>query len=479
MRQKHFVALVVILSGTNAVADTVTMDELFEHVAKSHPTFKVQDYRPQLTQKSMESLIGRQDWLLEARTGYGKDKFDESSNSQGEALNSSFSAGLRKQFWSFGGSLSLTHYVNRYERDYSDPGITSSIDDYRSNLRVSLGVPLWNNFGGIQTRSFYDRLEFDLRIDQIAILEVKENILRNVGHDYLVLVQLLQNELISHDTFISAMTLLEYIDAKGETDSTVSIRDKNHTRRFLAEVKHNKDTIRKNLTQNRIELASYLMFDKLKTNDPIPNKFPSVGQQAVDELVAKLLNNSRELQILKIGVEQQEHSKTVAENDTNPNLNFSVSADASGSDNELDDSYNKESHGYDVGLNFSYPIGNTSANARLESANISRMRLNDSYRDTELQLESSLRSIYQELTELSSLLETSGLMVKLATENIQSEFAAYKKGNVDIVLYIESIREEASARLQHTNNMMRYQHVYLDYLALSDRLWTTERDKQN
>ena len=140
---------------------------------------------------------------------------------------------------------------------------------------------------------------------------------------------------------------------------------------------------------------------------------------------------------------------------------------------EKTDTNSGASSNYEVGLQFSLPLGNSQAKNQLASSLLELQQINYSY-DSELRtLLAGLKGLETRLNILTETLALNTNQISLATQRTKEETRRYRQGHGSSSLVLQAQDDEQSAKISYAQIAASYHKIALQYKALLDKLLPT------
>lgn len=472
MKIRKFLLLGGVILSSAVNAQTITLEQVFQHVIDKHPAFVVENYQPEITRKRQDQVYGRQDWSLSTYADYRHTTYEQHGEdyfySNRKYIDKNFNMGINKAFWGLGANMRLNYGTGRGDREYGySDGESENSKYYSSSIRANFNIDLLRNIGGIQYRRFYELLGYDISISEIRQDENKEAFLLRVGQDYLSWLTTSELQKLTAHYIETAGNLLEYV--KSAEGSVSNSRKVLHASRYSLSANRQNAAYTASFKEQQKRLSEYLQRAELLEESPVYKT--DTKSKLPEKISAEQISATRLMQTFAFRENQLDHNRRATLNNTNPNLDFSIGGGLGGRGEHFKDSHDSDTHDYNIRLDFSTFIENTSARAELDSVDLRRIELKNLKHDAELSLSSDLRSVLQLLNELQKVLDYAKQSVELATQTVQQDLDSFKTGAIDITVLIRSMENELYEKTAYTEAETRYRQAYLSYLALSDQLW--------
>jgi hypothetical protein len=425
----------LILSSTlmlsfNTMA--INQTEMIERLQKVHPFFTQQEFDKKTSKLNYIATTANQDWILTGLLDY---------SNQADVQTSKTSIGAVHNLVELGADVAINN-------TWSD-GVIPDI------FSVNYTQPLLKNSGGIN-----DKLNSDLSLIQIDINNLKhtqlsENFILSQLFKLVDLSFAQQQLALTTQRLELAQQELTLIKAK----FAQSLVDKIDV--FLQE-----DAYQRSLQQ---QLQAEQTLDLLKAELSIVLKMQAKFihsdynlykkyQFNLDNLLMYLSNNTTEMKILKLEQNLLQRQLLSDKNNTEVQLDLKL-----GVSNANDDDWN-------IGLELSYPLGDTRAKSTLEKTHISLDKIKETSKEQLINLNIEASVLKKELGHLTKLLDSYKTRIKIAKARNLAEKKRYELGNSQISFVISAQNNVHEVYLAYAQVAVNYQKSLLKFKAVLDRL---------
>ena len=336
----------------------------------------------------------------------------------------------------------------------------------KNEISIFYRQPLIRNFGGIVGRSDYDLAGYSVDITKLQSLEAKENFLLQQLFLFLDWALLEAEYKITNDR----LNLI-----KKELAVT--------RRKYKASFSLKVDLITQETAESDLQLA--LLFKKSELADVreqlaalfqdksfLNSETPEINIYSLDFSVQEnlenyLKKNSRVLKMIDYQKQQNQRKQKTYQNKKQIQLDLSLSAFQQ---DEKTDSTSGAASNYQIGLQFSLPLGNTQAKSQLVESSLQLQQLNYSYDSEFRNLLASLRGLEARFKILVDTLVLNTNQISLASQRTTEETRRYRLGHGSSALVLQAQDNEQSAKIGYAQIAVSYQKIALQYLALLDKL---------
>jgi outer membrane protein TolC len=178
----------------------------------------------------------------------------------------------------------------------------------------------------------------------------------------------------------------------------------------------------------------------------------------LDNLLMYLSNNTTEMKILKLEQNLLQRQLLSDKNNTEVQLDLKL-----GVSNANDEDWN-------IGLELSYPLGDTRAKSTLEKTHISLDKIKETSKEQLINLNIEASVLKKELGHLSKLLDSYKTRIKIAKARNLAEKKRYELGNSQISFVISAQNNVHEVYLAYAQVAVNYQKSLLKFKAVLDRL---------
>ncbi|MCE5326752.1 MAG: TolC family protein [Planctomycetaceae bacterium] len=372
-------AVVKDAAGQSAVL--ITLDDVIKWTLANNPDIAVVSFDPAVSYEQMVEAAAAFDYVLFANASKTyTDQFSLAGRSSSAipAASTANDANFGiKQTTVTGAQWSATFDVPRtYNDDYA-PGFH---EDWQPSLNLTVTQPLlrnaWPTFNLAQLRI----ARVNEKITTQAFRQTVEQSVTDAVAAYWNLHQARRNVGVQEELLKMTESTLEKVKARMAVDATII---------QLSQIQSALETRRSLLVQGRKALGdaqqvlarlvgsrqvNVLSYNVVTQTLPVTAK---VEINTTDQLLTALRYNPL-LEQARLALQVADINVDVAKNQTLPVLNFTAGTFVQGQGNSfhsgMDDLWHSEMVGYNIGLQFEYPIGNRAAEAELRRQRLLRLK---------------------------------------------------------------------------------------------------------
>ena len=392
---------------TKRVKVSLSLNEAISRALANNTSIAISSYIPELTKQDIINAASAFDLQLNGGWSF------QSSSSSTKRSNPTF--GLSKRFI-YGTSVQLN---SSFDRSYRS-GTSST--RYAGDVSIRLTQPLLRGFG-LDANLYQFRVSsLRYQTSKSEFREVVLNTLRDVMVGYYDLVRTKKDIEISARLLRRTEAILELIKKRREFGfKGATVIEENQ---ILAAVKGRKSALlnAQKAYQDAQESFAVLLADSeinvLKNPEIIPTTklLDSKIAFSVADQLKSALKYSPVLEQARIAIKNSDLQVRYTKNQLLPALNLDASLRSSGSDKSQNVMWNevlKSQRGqYNIGLSFSYPLGNRAAESRYASARLQRQQ-------AKIRIQRTADSVALQVKELVRRIE-------LSYNNLQLQRTVYK-----------------------------------------------------
>jgi len=451
------------------IMQTVTLTEFLSQLKNEHPLFTKERLTSEIFRTRQQSLAGAQDWTLVSSVGYFSEEPVISFASPSKTSGGSFSGGLEKTFWGTGARLSTT--ITTTSLKFALPMGFDAIpsDNYQSEMALTYIHPLMKNRKGFLDRLQYNLMQFDIDVSEINALENEENFLTESASKFLNWLFLVEQRNIIEERLNLSRTELERTERKRKANlvekvdliragDAVRIAEQNL---FLSESR---------LKGLVAELAVLTQQDDYDSRTPQYELYKTESLPPLEEVRANIESDSRIIKILSIRIGQLNLARRGFRESAKPNLALVAQLNKKELNEGLGGSFGLEKTDAFVTLQFSIPLGNTTARSNISQTDVQISQLQSQIREVVIGLTSIISNLHTQMTEMEKVLRLNVEQINSSREKTKEELKLYNQGRGDLTFVIQSRDNEQNAKLLYAVNAFTYHTLFIQYRSLTDQL---------
>lgn len=469
----HVDALKRMLEDASPSAIDVGLDEFRASLLSNNLQLEVARFDPEIATARLDSEYGRLDATFGATVMATQQLQDASSNNLPSlALNSEYAETETTLSipLAIGGSIELSADLYRYETEYlttSGELEGANAKAFPSNLSLQVTIPILEgagydaNLGPIAIAAYDERIsEVELRSMLSSLLSSSEQVywqLRRSWKSTEIQLQLL--ELARQQvTDTEALAKAGVVAASQRFRAQLSV-EQQRAALFEAELDLRRDMRSLKIIMNRADLP--LDGDRVvkPSTEPLLRSFDLNRS----DLAMIAVRNRSELLQAKLQLEQDDLSMQIARNALLPSLGFTGSVGLLGIGTEnggqaiqtmFNDTYPP---GWSIGLQYSMPIGNRTAEGEYQSAVISRLQTLSQQREVTMQIAQNVYDAVDQLELTWARLLAYRRAESDAEKNLQAARLLFKSGDSTSMDVAAAIEDLGDARLAVLDSEITYQ----------------------
>ncbi|BBB22659.1 conserved hypothetical protein [Abyssogena phaseoliformis symbiont OG214] len=441
-------------------AQAMTQNEFIERLKNTHPFFTQLDLSIQIKQIDQQATTANQDWVVGVKTNFkNEDISDISSITTYNNLNTTsvdFSA--TKKIVSSGADITLKHnWKNKKKAENTN----------RNKFSIDYVHPLLKNANGINDQLNTDLSNIDVQISRLEVAEQQKVFTLAQLKKFINLAYAQERLMISNQRLDLAtqelilvkqkftMSVVDKADVLLQEDAYQSAKQQQlQTRQDLNFLRHEMAIIL-DIDFSNVR-AEFDLYQRYTTND--------------DNLKQYLLTNSRVLKIADLNQDLLKRQLKSDKSNSKIQLDLKLGISSEGENSRYTDSISNQSPSWNIGLDFSYPIGGTQAKSTIEKTQIKLARAKEQKQEQLLNIHAKANALKQKIQYLVEILESNIMQIKIAKARTKEEKRRYNNANSQASFVISAQNNEQSANLNHIQVAKNYQQSVLDFKATIDQL---------
>lgn len=464
------------LCVTAHATEAIQLDELIDTVKSTHPLFSRESRRADIERQLQARAAGGQDWRVFSSATYIYQEPVQTSPFVPKRLHDTgLEVGVERPIWETGGKVSASWsggYLDQRVPGFTVAPLSIPADHtqrYRTGAFVSYSQPLWRNLGGLLNRLDYDLAAASVKIVEVQAIENQEVFLLRIAGQYVEWATLLEEARVTRERLTLAEAQLEQTRKKRRAN----LVDQADVLRAVDAVQTAKQAVylvESQANAKRAELAVLAQMDNIKERQPGFDLYATTDLPEPAKIRESLRVGSRLIEALTLTAEQVGIQLGGAEEAIHPDLLLNVGFGLREDDDSVGHALGVNKPDAFVGLTFSYPLGNHSAEAEVERHRLLQKQVADRMQEVALQLDSSLQGLLIQLRELQQVLKLNEEQIASATQKTTEEIKLYNQGRGQLTFVIASRDDVQRAKLNYARNAARYQQLLLRYRELTDEL---------
>jgi outer membrane protein TolC len=363
--------------------------------------------------------------------------------------------------------------------DQRVPGLTvgpvavpaSHAQMYRSAAFVSYSQPLWKNLGGVLNTVDFELAGAAVEIAELQATENQEAFLLDIAARFVDWAVLVEEARVSGERLMLAEAQLSQTQ-KQRRANLVGRADVLRAVDAVQEARQTVYLVESRVAATREELAV------LTGLVDLGGRAPAIDLYATTPLdgITSVTESARLVRVLDATARQVGIRTAAAAEATRPDLLLSAGIGLRRDGDDAAEALGLKKPDAFVGLTFSLPLGNRSAQAELERTRLERQQVADRMREVTLQLDATLRSLRIQLEQLEHVLQLNTQQIESATKKTREELRLYSQGRGQLTFVIASRDDVQRAKLNYARNAGAYQQLLLRYREVVDQLLPADGD---
>jgi outer membrane protein TolC len=462
-------------------AHAVTLEDYLAALREYHPIFTSETLRYAVEFKRRDAIEGGEDWSLSASPAYDYDEPLKNRFAAPEEVdNLHFFAAMERPIWETGGRLQLT-----YDYNYNDSkiapvllpfesgapvDITGPSEFFDNSVALTYSHPLRRNAGGTLDRLEYDLQGYTARQSIYTAYENQEAFVRSAALLFMDWAQLEEQRRIASERLRLAEE--ELADTRKKLDLNIVEKvDLHRAENAVWVAQQGLKQVEQSWHATQVELAMLTGRQDAPYQKPEFDIYKTVALPDADAAVTKLHRSARVLRQIDLRVEQIKRELEGVESSGRASLDVVLSGGLKDGADSFTDSTGFDQPNVGVALAYQYPLGNRSAEADIERAELDLVRTGKIREETEIELESAARSLLIRINEWMPVMALNRERIKTAADKTREEARLYEQGRNELTFVIQSRDAEALAKLSYADNAATYHRLVIQFRALMDELF--------
>ena len=362
--------LALSLAGTAAAQDNtvgLTLKEAIKMAAEKNLDVKAELYNPALAESDIQKNRAIYDPLLTALTNYGESTSANPTQASavlgGNNINKAkafdLNAGISK-LTPYGGTIGLAFNNSWIRNEFS----ASSSEYFQNSLTVNISQPLLKNFGRETTEQNISLARYNKDSSLEQFRTKLTGVITQVRTEYFRLYYLREDLEVKKTSLVLAQKVLDETKARVKAGVLPAMEilnaEFNVSTRESAII-----NAERALRDERDVLRTLLQMDTTGAIDPVDSPNTSACPINEGEAIKRALETRPELKQLRENLKAADLQERVSRRQVMPDLSLNASGGLGGINRDYGKQWENLAKGdypvWGIGLTFSYPLGNTSA----------------------------------------------------------------------------------------------------------------------
>lgn len=456
---KYILSVIILFASLNTQA--LTRLEFVERLKNTHPFFNQQALSTQIRHIEKRATTANKDWTLAVNADYEKN--NTPFTALNTARNSSIKLSASKKIVDLGADLVFSHALTDKNQNQNQGFNTA-----RNQFLLNYTHPLLRNKNGINDLLNTDIAQIAIEQNVLERLEQEENFILQNLQRFINLAYAQERQRINEQRLTLAGQELALVRQKFAS-SVVDKVDVLLQEDAYQSAEQQSLMAQQELLTLRYEVAIIL---NIEPEDAIAKidiyqakKLPDYDKNQLLSLFA----NARVLAITKLN---QKNFKRQLLSFKNKNLlKLDLNLGISNASNNADyASLSAQDPSWNIGLDLSYPLGNTRSRSDISKVKIQLDRLEQRKYEQRLDLQTQIAALTVQINLLVKTLVSNKKQIDIAKERSIEEKNRYRNGNGDASFVINAQNNEQSVQLSYAQVAKNYQTALLEYQATIDKL---------
>ncbi|MBN2038525.1 MAG: TolC family protein [Spirochaetes bacterium] len=446
------------LSGQEQDRNIVTYDDFIKHIKDTLPEIKSNKTDVLIAENDIKKAKSAGDITVDAGGEYSSQEQYNITTGSCDVSTSTFYAGLSKKLIPTGTKLSTE--FNYAKTSYSNFSTISDYTTYEPSVSFKISQPILYNFLGKVDKYSEKNAEMQLEIENVKFLENNKSVLnayKKLYFEWILYKKLLNN---LNESIQNSKTLEAQI--KRQVKAGLSDNDdfqKAVTSTLSFESKYEEYSTALAKIENEIELYLNMKFEPVTA--VFKNLFNESYNCAYNNVNFSSTNSAR---LMDLTMKNLNYTKEVSENQLLPELNVYTQLTRKNISDEAAAGLDKTD--YSIGFEFTYNIGNNSAESDLREAEIRLQDLNYEYKSTLNTYKKKLSEYNASAAGTKKLLKNAAKVLGALESQLKTEQKKYKQARLNLSYVIETENSIATKKIEIMELKYSLIENFIDFMDL-------------
>jgi hypothetical protein len=342
----------------------------------------------------------------------------------------------------------LEHYNNK----------STNLTEYNNTLETTINIPLLKNSNGGTNKLYIHNAAQDKTIEELQLLESKEDILEDKLKDFIELATSIDQVKVATTYLTTMQNLLNIVEKSAKNDNKLVHNGISKAQRVV-------DEYTTDLKNMRIQLFSEIGNIDIEDIDFNYN----IRSILVKDVKNYISQYSRDLKISHLEIIKKQAYIKHYKNQALPD--FDVNIWATNTRNKGNYSYYSyyDKNDFGVSLEFEYPLGGNSSNEyNLLEAELGLKKQYIDYQDDTHDLIEDIQELQEELLLYAKNIDS--FTLEIQNTSVENERDNYQKGNGDIKFVLDEIIDFYNLQFDYLDEQKQYHQARIEYDSKLDRL---------
>jgi outer membrane protein TolC len=451
--KQFFITIVILLTGFNAQA--ISEREFIERLKATHPFFEQQALSSQIKQVEKRLTTANEDWVISINGNYKNENASDISSSTYNKLNTtSADVSATRKIANSGSDITFKHAWKDKNKD---------VNTTRNRFSLDYTYPLLRNRDGVNDQLDGDVAQIAIEKNTLERLEQEEDFILKKLKRFVDLAYAQEQQLINERRLALAgqeLNLVKQKFAASVVDKVdVLLQEDAYQRAQQQLLQAQQDLI---LLRHEIAITLALNFDQVVANTDL-YKIYSAKE-------VWLLADTRALKITALDQKTLKRQLFSFKNESQAKLDLNLGLASEGENSSYSNSLENQSATWNVGLDWSYPLGGVKSSNNVKKAEIKLARLAQYKREQLLELNVQATILKEKIKLLIQMLKSNKKQISIAKARTVEERGRYANGSGQASFVISAQNNEQNAQLGYAQVATNYQKAVLDFKATIDQL---------
>jgi len=451
--KQFFITIVILLTGFNAQA--ISEREFIERLKATHPFFEQQALSSQIKQVEKRLTTANEDWVISINGNYKNENASDISSSTYNKLNTtSADVSATRKIANSGSDITFKHAWKDKNKD---------VNTTRNRFSLDYTYPLLRNRDGVNDQLDGDVAQIAIEKNTLERLEQEEDFILKKLKRFVDLAYAQEQQLINERRLALAgqeLNLVKQKFAASVVDKVdVLLQEDAYQRAQQQLLQAQQDLI---LLRHEIAITLALNFDQVVANTDLYKIY------SAKEVL--LLADTRALKITALDQKTLKRQLFSFKNESQAKLDLNLGLASEGENSSYSNSLENQSATWNVGLDWSYPLGGVKSSNNVKKAEIKLARLAQYKREQLLELNVQATILKEKIKLLMQMLKSNKKQISIAKARTVEERGRYANGSGQASFVISAQNNEQNAQLGYAQVATNYQKAVLDFKATIDQL---------
>ena len=451
--KKIFITILILLTGFNAQA--ISEREFIERLKATHPFFEQQALSSQIKQVEKRLTTANEDWVISINGNYKNENASDISSSTYNKLNTtSADVSATRKIANSGSDITFKHAWKDKNKD---------VNTTRNRFSLDYTYPLLRNRDGVNDQLDGDVAQIAIEKNTLERLEQEEDFILKKLKRFVDLAYAQEQKIINERRLVLAEQELDLVNQKFAASVVdkvdVLLQEDAYQRAQQQLLQAQQDLI---LLRHEIAITLALNFDQVVANTDL-YKIYSAKE-------VWLLADTRALKITALDQKTLKRQLFSFKNESQAKLDLNLGLASEGENSSYSNSLENQSATWNVGLDWSYPLGGVKSSNNVKKAEIKLARLAQYKREQLLELNVQATILKEKIKLLMQMLKSNKKQISIAKARTVEERGRYANGSGQASFVISAQNNEQNAQLGYAQVATNYQKAVLDFKATIDQL---------